>query len=625
MRSTFKLGLTLMLGLGLISLGTQQAQASGHMTQDLVKITKSGSASAPGSGGGGSINHNPTFDPLSSHVLELNPIVSQPRFVSVGVTDIDNDTMSLTINGSNVQGYQIVNNVAGRIEAVVELKPSLSAGVSYVTYTAKDLSGLTTTASVGIYTHDYSLPNAEEQPFMPMVFHQISPVMNCQINQVCSIPVMVNMGPSFQPSLTASLPANASLETTVVNHSNNAGVITGRIDFTPAEWQAGSIQEITLFARQKNMMAEAIINVDVTNPPPPSESANYAPVFDPLSMFMFGKIGESISVNVGATDINNDNMTLSISGVGVKNYQVTNNVPGRIEATVELKPGFSSLSSLTYRVWDGKGLSTTAQPLLWTGNDGPFNIPIIFNSLKSVTLIKSGVKTPLAINTSMLGQDDLNLVASLPANATLQTTNDKPGLLTSIVEFTPAPWQAGTFQNMLFNVRGVNSFNESSAMVKAYVYQDITMVPLAILKAAKVPTFLRGDANGDGRIDGVSDGTYINNWLFLGSVPRPPCMDAADVNDDGKVTIADSQCVLQAMYTGTCTIKAPYPKVGPDPTDDTLDCATSTPVCGDGRRNGVEACDGTDLAGQTCANLGFRSGTLKCTSACQISTTSCVK
>ncbi len=45
--------------------------------------------------------------------------------------------------------------------------------------------------------------------------------------------------------------------------------------------------------------------------------------------------------------------------------------------------------------------------------------------------------------------------------------------------------------------------------------------------------------------------------------------------------------------------------------------------CGNGVRDGGEVCDGADLGGATCTSLGFDSGTLACTAACQFNTTNC--
>ncbi len=45
--------------------------------------------------------------------------------------------------------------------------------------------------------------------------------------------------------------------------------------------------------------------------------------------------------------------------------------------------------------------------------------------------------------------------------------------------------------------------------------------------------------------------------------------------------------------------------------------------CGDGVKNGTEACDGTDLGGATCAALGFIGGTLRCDADCNYDTSGC--
>ena len=49
----------------------------------------------------------------------------------------------------------------------------------------------------------------------------------------------------------------------------------------------------------------------------------------------------------------------------------------------------------------------------------------------------------------------------------------------------------------------------------------------------------------------------------------------------------------------------------------------SCPACGDGSRDPREPCDGSDVGGLTCSTLGFDSGILKCTNACQLDTSSC--
>jgi cysteine-rich repeat protein len=45
--------------------------------------------------------------------------------------------------------------------------------------------------------------------------------------------------------------------------------------------------------------------------------------------------------------------------------------------------------------------------------------------------------------------------------------------------------------------------------------------------------------------------------------------------------------------------------------------------CGDGNLDGLEQCEGTNLAGKACTDLGFYSGTLACSEFCTFDTTSC--
>ncbi len=46
-------------------------------------------------------------------------------------------------------------------------------------------------------------------------------------------------------------------------------------------------------------------------------------------------------------------------------------------------------------------------------------------------------------------------------------------------------------------------------------------------------------------------------------------------------------------------------------------------VCGDGVQSGTESCDAQDFAGQTCAMLGFDSGSLTCTTMCRLDLSQC--
>jgi hypothetical protein len=76
----------------------------------------------------------------------------------------------------------------------------------------------------------------------------------------------------------------------------------------------------------------------------------------------------------------------------------------------------------------------------------------------------------------------------------------------------------------------------------------------------------------------------------------------------------------QASLVERLTRRAPGPAGSPPATDpepacrldDTSECTT----CGDGRRDGMEVCDGADLGGWTCRLFGYREGELGCSPSC---------
>ncbi|MBN1420124.1 MAG: CotH kinase family protein, partial [Planctomycetes bacterium] len=91
----------------------------------------------------------------------------------------------------------------------------------------------------------------------------------------------------------------------------------------------------------------------------------------------------------------------------------------------------------------------------------------------------------------------------------------------------------------------------------------------AIVRSTRPATFIRGDANRDGRID-VGDGIAILAGLFSGGAL--PCPDAADVDDDGVLLIGDAVSLLQYLFAGGASPAPPFPDAGSDGTEDPLGC-----------------------------------------------------
>lgn len=84
--------------------------------------------------------------------------------------------------------------------------------------------------------------------------------------------------------------------------------------------------------------------------------------------------------------------------------------------------------------------------------------------------------------------------------------------------------------------------------------------------------FVRGEANGDGRID-LADVIFILDYLFPASgFASLPCADVADINDDGMTALGDPIAFLMYLFASGPPPAAPFPQLGKDPTPDALPC-----------------------------------------------------
>ena len=107
-------------------------------------------------------------------------------------------------------------------------------------------------------------------------------------------------------------------------------------------------------------------------------------------------------------------------------------------------------------------------------------------------------------------------------------------------------------------------------------------------------TFHRGDCNfslrGNQSVT-ISDAAALVSFLFIQGPLHfaPPCLDACDADDSGRVDLADAMHVLFYLFRGGDFPPAPGPGLdvngqevppGPDPTPDNLDCAAGVPAVG---------------------------------------------
>jgi len=80
--------------------------------------------------------------------------------------------------------------------------------------------------------------------------------------------------------------------------------------------------------------------------------------------------------------------------------------------------------------------------------------------------------------------------------------------------------------------------------------------------------FIRGDVDGDGAVCFSDSVTLLYSFFYPDRIELL-CQDAADVNDDGYLNLADVISGLQNVFS-SIPIAAPSGSPGIDPTDDDL-------------------------------------------------------
>ncbi len=102
------------------------------------------------------------------------------------------------------------------------------------------------------------------------------------------------------------------------------------------------------------------------------------------------------------------------------------------------------------------------------------------------------------------------------------------------------------------------------------------------------PMFLRGDANGDGRVEALLDAAYLLAWAFTAG-GEPPCRDAADMDNNGvNSALLDALFLLVWAFSGGADPVAPGTETcGEDPGAVGPGCETEPDPC-PGERPSIE-------------------------------------
>src|SRR5439155_9674296 len=95
---------------------------------------------------------------------------------------------------------------------------------------------------------------------------------------------------------------------------------------------------------------------------------------------------------------------------------------------------------------------------------------------------------------------------------------------------------------------------------------NVDTASITVRFIAAKESFLRGNANGDARVD-LADVLFILAQLFTGG-PIGGCRSAEDANGDGRVDISDPIFLFQFLFRGGRWPPPPYPACSLPPQDD---------------------------------------------------------
>lgn len=98
-----------------------------------------------------------------------------------------------------------------------------------------------------------------------------------------------------------------------------------------------------------------------------------------------------------------------------------------------------------------------------------------------------------------------------------------------------------------------------------------TVDAFAAVSAVSFESFVRGDSDGNGTVEGIGDAIYSLSYLFTAGADLP-CADAADFDGSGTVDLADAIATLQYSFLGGSPPSAPFPDCGPAVTLSGLGC-----------------------------------------------------
>lgn len=115
---------------------------------------------------------------------------------------------------------------------------------------------------------------------------------------------------------------------------------------------------------------------------------------------------------------------------------------------------------------------------------------------------------------------------------------------------------------------GERIFIPGGSRIEGFGVSDATTSYLPPLE--DLPAFRRGDAFSDGELN-LADPVRTLIQLFVDK-EAVACLDAADFDDDGEVSVGDAIQMLNFLFLRGSSPMPPYPAAGGDISPDGLEC-----------------------------------------------------
>ena len=296
---------------------------------------------------------------------------------------------------------------------------------------------------------------------------------------------------------------------------------TGQFKFKPNYIQAG-VYFILFYAVDQVYSADTTflvsnkVRITVNN-------TNRAPIIQNVNDTSFTE-GDSLVLTLIATDPDLTIPTLTAQNLPTNATFAPNNANGT--GKFKFKPVFNQAGvyAVSFRATDGSLVDTEIVNItvIESGNHSP----LILTSIPDSIIAVPGKTYNLSISAADPDSTIPTLVAQpLPNNATFVDSGNGKGSF----QFIPDSSQVDSFYGIQFKASDG-------------ILQDLDTLNILVIN------FIRGDCDGNGRIE-LADVVYLINHIFLGGpAPIPPV--AGDANANGSTTLADVIYLANYLFKG---------------------------------------------------------------------------